>query len=404
MKRIFNLGQDVDISYTAWREAVNLGCVGLTGDEACAGYYRMLDLRGLAEASSQLASWLPVAIWWDEDDQCFVCLVDGQECDVSAIWPRCRLFPVSYEAYCVVAEQGEAWRDGLIGAASEGAVSFLEVVSEPDGSSGSSRDDLSFGSDGLISIEKFQGMHDDWSKSGAVSDGVVFSDPTEPPSADIKGDDGGSGGMPALEVDLPLPSLGHNLERMPKDLMFAETLADLESDCFAWFDKIGFIQTQKQADQAGGFAERFSRLEKDAEDARTSEKRPVLEQGRTIDAKWKPIVAGAAEGKKRMKRALEPYLIAERERLERQALLSGEALDLEVSNPKAGLYGRKISLRSSYVLSITDEEALRDYFARDKRFWRDKEVRSVFKRLAEADLQAGRDVPGAQLEQALIVA
>ena len=130
----------------------------------------------------------------------------------------------------------------------------------------------------------------------------------------------------------------------------------------------------------------------------------MLEQGRAIDAKWKPIVAGAAEGKKRMKRALEPYLIAERERLERQALLSGEALDLEVSNPKAGLYGRKISLRSSYVLSITDEEALRDYFARDKRFWRDKEVRSVFKRLAEADLQAGRDVPGAQLEQALIVA
>ena len=91
--------------FVAWREAVNLGCVGLTGDEVCAGYYRMQDFGGLTEASSQSASWLPVAIWWDEDDLCFVCLVNGQECDVSAIWPKCRSFPVSYEAYCVVAEQ-----------------------------------------------------------------------------------------------------------------------------------------------------------------------------------------------------------------------------------------------------------------------------------------------------------
>ena len=33
--------------FVAWREAVNLGCVGLTGDEACAGYYRMQDCGGL---------------------------------------------------------------------------------------------------------------------------------------------------------------------------------------------------------------------------------------------------------------------------------------------------------------------------------------------------------------------
>jgi hypothetical protein len=390
--------------FAAWREAVNLGCVGLTGDEACAGYYRMQDLGGFTEASSQSVSWLPVAIWWGEDDHYFVCLVDGQECDVSIIWPKCRSYPVSYETYYVVAEEGGAWPDGLMGAAFEGAGSSLECFSETEGSSGTAGDDLSFGSGGSISMGQPVDMHAGVIQSQPESDGVVFSIPTEPSLTDVKGDYGGLGGMPTHEVDAPLASLGHNLETLPKDLMFAETLADLERDCFAWFDKIGFIQTQKQADEAGGFAERFSRLEKDAEDARTSEKRPVLAQGRTIDAKWKPIVAGAAEGKKRMKRALEPYLIAERERLERQALLSGEALDLEVNNPKAGLYGRKISLRSSYVLSITDEEALRDYFARDNRFWRDKEVRSVFKRLAEADLQAGRDVPGAQLEQALTAA
>ena len=113
---------------------------------------------------------------------------------------------------------------------------------------------------------------------------------------------------------------------------------------------------------------------------------------------------GASDGKKRMKRALEPFLIAERERLEEEARLNGDFDGLAFSNPKAGLHGRKISLRASYILSITDEEALRDYCAGDKRFWRDKEVRQVLKRLAEADLQAGREVPGAELVQELTAA
>ena len=146
------------------------------------------------------------------------------------------------------------------------------------------------------------------------------------------------------------------------------------------------------------------KLEKEAEETRTSEKRPVLEQGRAIDAQWKPIVASASDGKKRMKRELEPFLIAERERLEHEARLRGDWDDAILTNPKAGLYGRKISLRASYVLSIHDEEALRDYFVNDKRFWRDKDVRHVFKKLAEADLHAGREVPGAELVQELTAA
>ena len=133
-------------------------------------------------------------------------------------------------------------------------------------------------------------------------------------------------------------------------------------------------------------------------------KRPVLDPGRAIDACWKPIVASAAEGKKRMKRALEPFLIAERQRLEQEARAQGEWDEAVVTNPKAGLYGRKISLRSSYVLMIHDEDAMRDYFAQDKRFWRDKEVKTLLKKLAEADLHAGREVPGAQLVQELTAA
>jgi hypothetical protein len=395
----------IDI-FAAWREAVNLGCVGLSGDEVCAGYYRIRDLSGFGEGSSE-AAWLPVAIWWDEDDNRFICLVDGQEADVGAVWPHCRAYPVSYEAYVLVAEQGGTWPEGLIDGVSNIVASF-DTQSEPLSFDEMPTNDLNRDFDVSQSI---------MSKSEIQR----FKPNTSAPS--LSGPDIGSFAEKSSAANIsprvdhsiwktdnnhkPTPEmtslgLGHNLAGFPKDVLLLDTLSELERDCFNWLDQIGLIETQKQADQAGGFAERFSRLEKEAEEARTFEKRPILEQGRAIDAKWKLIVTGASNGKKRMKRALEPFLIAERERLEVEARIKGDGAD--ITSPKAGLHGRKVSLRSSYVLFITDEDALRDYFAKDKRFWRDKDVRLVLKRLAEADLHAGRDVPGAELVQELTAA
>ena len=414
--------------FSTWREAVNLGFSGLTGDEVCAGYYRVRYLgddcggaiQDLGAFGSKLhdkaldqpvsvpqtvfigtvkgPTWLPVAIWWDEGEDRFICLVDGQEVDPLSIWPHCRSFPVPYEVYARVEEQGGAWPDGLIGETCEDLV-CLEPVALSSGSSASEN-----------VVEANFNVSDTHTENSVVFDDINGN-------AVQAGDAGlivAVSASPHADHDLELglkvdqapalTGLGHNQAGFGQDVVLAEALSDLAHDCFSWLDGIGVIETQKQADQAGGFAERFARLEKEAEEARTFEKRPALERGRAIDAKWKPIVNAASDGKKRMKRALEPFLIAERERLEEEARLNGEMEGSAFANPKAGLHGRKISLRSSYVMTIHDEEALWDYFAGDKRFWRDKEVRQVFKRLAEADLHAGRDVPGAELVQELTAA
>ena len=411
-----------------WREAVNSGCAGLVGDQVCAGYYRVrhfvadcgpaiqelgafgpeLNRKALVQPATvpnsvtvttvKAPTWLPVAIWWDEEEDRFICLVDGQEADTLSIWPLCRSFTVTYEAYVHVAEQGGAWPDGLIGGACEHM-----VCSEPAiPSSGSFASEIAPAANDLATDEpaenKVVSNHISDNAMEVVEPGLISA-----VSKSSYKDHEFTIGVKSDPASA-LAGLGHNQEGLSKDQILFETLSDLERDCFAWLDGIGVIQTQKQADQAGAFAEKFSSLEKEAEEARTVEKRPVLDQGRAIDAKWKPIVNSASDGKKRMKRALEPFLIAERERLEEEARRRGDLDDFAFSNPKAGLYDRKISLRSSYVLSIHDEEALRDYFANDKRFWRDKEVRQVFKRLAEADLHAGREVPGAELVQELTAA
>ena len=414
--------------FSAWSEAINLGCVGLAGAEVCAGYYRVQCFRGDPGGFMQDVSpfgiesnckasfhqdsvthsdsigtlkaptWLPVAIWWDEEEDRFICLVDGQEVDPQLLWPHCRSYPVPYEVHVLVAEQGGYWPYGQIGGACEDLV--CSDPAEPSSDSFSSK--IASEANDLATDEPAEKK----GLSNHISDNTM--DVGEPSSIEAVSKSSHIDREFELGVKADPTSavarLGHNQEGLPKDQILSETLSDLERDCFAWLDGIGVIQTQKQADQAGSFAEKFSSLEKDAEEARTVEKRPVLDQGRAIDAKWKPIVNSASDGKKRMKRALEPFLIAERERLEEEARRRGDLDGLAFSNPKAGLYGRKISLRSSYVLSIHDEEALKDYFAKDKRFWRDKEVRQVLKSLAEADLHAGREVPGAKLVQELTAA
>ena len=78
------------------------------------------------------------------------------------------------------------------------------------------------------------------------------------------------------------------------------------------------IATQALADKAANFAERFAALEKQAEEQRTLEKKPVLEAGRAIDARGSrssppPRGQDGAEAGDR------PFLRAEKARLEAEA-------------------------------------------------------------------------------------
>ena len=82
-----------------------------------------------------------------------------------------------------------------------------------------------------------------------------------------------------------------------------------------WLAGIGTVSTQVDADRAANYATSFSLLEKEAEETRSAEKKPVLEQGRAIDARWKPVVGAAEDAKKAMKKVLEPFLVAEKKRL-----------------------------------------------------------------------------------------
>ena len=190
-----------------------------------------------------------------------------------------------------------------------------------------------------------------------------------------------------------LPPLGHNSAGLSEAEVFEEEIEALTISCDEWLSEVPEISSQVLADKAANYAERFGNLESRAEELRTSEKKPVLDLGRSIDAKWKPVISKASDGKVRMKKVLEPYLIGE---LKRQ-----KDLGIDGEPPRAGTMGRRIGLRSRMILKITSNEDLHNHYKADPRLWADKSLQDVIAKLAEIDLTAHKPIPGATLIEEL---
>ena len=175
--------------------------------------------------------------------------------------------------------------------------------------------------------------------------------------------------------------------------MYLEEIEALALSADEWLEEVGSIGSQVLADKAANYAERFGNLENRAEEARTLLKKPVLDQGRSIDGKWKPIVTKALENKVRLKKVLEPYLLAQYKR--------HKELGLETDPPRAGTHGRRIGLKSRWILKIISQSDLQSHYQADPRLWADKSVREVLTKLAEADLAANQVIQGAELLEEL---
>jgi|GEM_PF-1778968 len=327
------------MSYTYWHNALSGNFGPIHENDPHCGYYRMRWRRG--------GDWIPVAIFREDDGE-VLALCKGEMKDAFEVWTWCCRYPVDYEVYRAVAEEGKPWPEDF----------FVSGLVDP--------------------VKK------------EVSPIQITRSPT------------------------PFPTIGHNSSGVTEAEGLLEEIEALKYLSSTWLEEIGSISTQSDADRAANYAERFGMLESKAEALRTSAKRPILEEGRRIDAEWKPIIARASDNKAKMKKSLEPYLLSERDRLlkeqaELEAVLladGGEGYDASSLSPsstattlppRAGTHGRRIGLRTKKVVSIVDDEVFISGFKSNNRFWKDEAVRSSMLKLAESDLIAGHLVPGAIL-------
>jgi len=309
-------------THTYWQNALsgNFGAVH-ENDPQC-GYYRMRKGRG--------GPWVPVAIWLEgqgslrqgqnsinSDSGKLVCLVAGMERNAYDVWTWVCRYPIAYETYVAVAEEGKPWPEEV-------------------------------------------------------------------------------------------PALGHNSQSLNEAEVVGEEIEALSLPAMNWLETLPTIESQSDADKAANYADRFSALETRAEEARVIEKRPSLEEGREIDARWKPVVSKAQDAKAKMKKAIEPYLVGERQRRIEMARLAFQGSETafdpsDIEPPRAGTNGRRVGLRSKYTVRITELTALIDYYRTDLRLWSDKAVKEAIAKLAEADLTSGAQIQGATLMEEFLV-
>lgn len=191
------------------------------------------------------------------------------------------------------------------------------------------------------------------------------------------------------DIDPPTErGIGDNSASLADHERVLAEITDLKDRARDWLNSIGGeIANKTDADKAGNYAKEFADLEKKATETHKANKAPILEQGRAIDAAWKPVIETADAAKRHMKKIVEPYLLAEKRRVDDENRKAAEAHRAEVERhrqeteraaaanapaplppmapvvAKATVGRGNIAIRTRQVHEITDLPALLAYFA-----------------------------------------
>lgn len=159
----------------------------------------------------------------------------------------------------------------------------------------------------------------------------------------------------------------------------------------------------------------FRKASKDADKERATEKKPHLDAGKAVDAKWKPITDKADRGVAACKEALTPYRVAkqrakdeaarkareeaeERERQAREAIQQSNDLETRFAAEQEFETAKKLNaaankidrsatgLRTHWEAEITDKTAALRFYLNQQ----PDEFLALIQRLADADARGAR--------------
>jgi hypothetical protein len=118
------------------------------------------------------------------------------------------------------------------------------------------------------------------------------------------------------------------LANAPADpaVLFQEEVDDLLLEARNYLDGED-IANEEQANAVSSLLNRLRRVSKDADTARSEEKRPHDERAKAVQAKWKPIIDKADLAASTAKQALAPWLRKVEEQQQREAEVARQEAD-----------------------------------------------------------------------------
>ena len=397
------LVSDMSNDLLYWKNAL-LGILGPIheNDPQC-GWYRTRPKRGHAS--------FPVRIWRDHEGTDLRALKAGRAVDPCEIWTWCCMNPVSEDAYNGALESGDPWPDGVpssnklpqsITPLAKASAIRLRQRDTPIGisdrnlhsSSGQQAESHNGNRKGKTDTsseaasQPHQNQSTRYPSIGHNSAHLIGfrhqsiqDDPTEEPPSKEPNENQTTSSLDAM------------LDPFADAREMSDHIALLWDDVSSWLKDNGPIVDQVQADRCANYASALSNLEALSEDMRVREKKPFLDAGRSVDAKWKPVIDAAKTARSSCKNAIKPFLVSEW--LRREALARKDKTSFQP--PRAGSYGRGIALRHIERLAITDIAALSAHYSSDERLLKNEAYRKFLKQYAEDDLKEGKSIPGTKL-------
>lgn len=403
------------------------GLLGILGpihenDPQC-GWYRTRPKKGYAS--------LPVRIWRDSNEAPLRALKAGRAIDPFEIWTWCCMNPVSEAAYNEALESGDPWPDGVPSSIKpSSAITPFAKASSIRLRQRDTQSRVSGPSRNGASGQKIAGHHRE-SHNQANQNHESHDHKSHNDNRKAKPDtSSATSSQPYASQSAPYPSIGHNsaqliqvhpepqqndytgepsskapnpdqsqsrLEIMLDPFADAREMSDhialLWDDVSSWLKENGPIVDQLQADRCANYASALSNLEALSEDMRVREKKPYLDAGRSVDAKWKPVIEAAKTARSSCKNAIEPFLVKEWLRLKAMSRKDKTSF----LPPKAGSYGRGVALRHVHKIVITDIASLSAHYSSDERLLNNEAYRKILRQYAEDDLKTGETIPGTKL-------
>lgn len=146
------------------------------------------------------------------------------------------------------------------------------------------------------------------------------------------------------EAENPRAKIGGNNppDDLPLERRIADRIASARDRVAEWLKGIGGApKTKEEADKVANYATKFGSLHAEAQEAFETEKRPWLEGGRAVDAKWR-FRGEAEELRKHYLKISNKWIDDEKDRLAKEARIAHEAA-LKAAQQEAEATGEPVA-------------------------------------------------------------
>jgi len=189
--------------------------------------------------------------------------------------------------------------------------------------------------------------------------------------------------------------IGHNSGEDPA--VEHEAFVDQVNAALAGVKALAKVDSDEQVAEAASLRIRLTELASEGGKKHAVEKKPHLDAGRAVDARWNPIIAEAKAGANTLRKAIEDHKTAQMRRAREEAAARAAAANPVTEAPEkeqiTPAYGKRTSVMTFLVAKVVDHDAVY------RQLRSNPEIVQLLEKLAQKVITAGGSLEGVETEE-----